>query len=122
MVFYIALYHHLFLVKNFYSETLKQRDLQILELTMKIEQLECLPKSTSRCDPVSHAGYFATTATLTESSSDSVDDPTKFCLGEKQFTSNKQQDVSQTNFFHTFYHTNKNHLMHIILVLMFSIN
>ncbi|RTG82175.1 uncharacterized protein DC041_0001965 [Schistosoma bovis] len=76
------------------GETLKQRDLQILELTMKIEQLECLPKSTSRCDPVSHAGYFATTATLTESSSDSVDDPTKFCLGEKQFTSNKQQDMS----------------------------
>ncbi|CAH8642583.1 unnamed protein product [Schistosoma bovis] len=76
------------------NKTLKQRDLQILELTMKIEQLECLPKSTSRCDPVSHAGYFATTATLTESSSDSVDDPTKFCLGEKQFTSNKQQDMS----------------------------
>ncbi|CAH8664019.1 unnamed protein product [Schistosoma haematobium] len=76
------------------NKTLKQRDLQILELTMKIEQLECLPKSTSRCDPVSHAGYFATTAALTESSSDSVDDPTKFCLGEKQFTSNKQQDMS----------------------------
>ncbi|VDO74747.1 unnamed protein product [Schistosoma mattheei] len=76
------------------NKTLKQRDLQILELTMKIEQLECLPKSTGRCDPVSHAGYIATTAALTESSSDSVDDPTKFCLGEKQFTTNKQQALS----------------------------
>ncbi|CAI2734355.1 unnamed protein product [Schistosoma spindalis] len=76
------------------NKTLKQRDLQILELTMKIEQLEGLPKSTSRCDSVSHAGYIATTTALTESSSDSVDDPTKYCLGDKQFASNKQHDVS----------------------------
>ncbi|CAH8662064.1 unnamed protein product [Schistosoma rodhaini] len=76
------------------NKTLKQRDLQILELTMKIEQLECLPKSTSRCNPVSQAGYIATTAALTEPLSDSVDDPTKFCLDDRQFPSNKQRDVS----------------------------
>ncbi|KAK4476062.1 hypothetical protein MN116_001289 [Schistosoma mekongi] len=68
------------------NKTLKQRDLQILELTMKIEQLECLPKSTIGHDYVSYAGYIATSTTLL------ADDFTK-TTGDKQFVHNKQQHV-----------------------------
>ncbi|KAH8865568.1 Transmembrane protein 57 [Schistosoma japonicum] len=68
------------------NKTLKQRDLQILELTMKIEQLECLPKSTIGYDYVSYAGYITTSTTL------SANDFTK-TTGDKQFIHNKQQHM-----------------------------
>ncbi|CAH8623882.1 unnamed protein product [Heterobilharzia americana] len=72
------------------NKTLKQRDLQILELTMKIEQLECLPKSTKSFDSIYHSGYAATTTTTKRPLSGFSDDFTKFRSGEKNFTPNKQ--------------------------------
>ncbi|CAH8571781.1 unnamed protein product [Schistosoma turkestanicum] len=73
------------------NKTLKQRDLQILELTMKIEQLECLPKSTVPCDLVSHAGYTATTVETTEPPNDIIVNTKKNRLSDRQLTSNKQR-------------------------------
>ncbi|CAH8571795.1 unnamed protein product [Schistosoma turkestanicum] len=76
------------------NKTLKQRDLQILELTMKIEQLECLPKSTVPCDLVSHAGYTATTVETTEPPNDIIVNTKKNRLSDRQLTSNKQRHIS----------------------------
>ncbi|CAH8869785.1 unnamed protein product [Trichobilharzia szidati] len=72
------------------NKTLKQRDLQILELTVKIEQLECLPKSTKTCDSVSLGGYTATSAAATTQSPCNLY-ADYFPTGDKDFNYNKQQ-------------------------------